>query len=73
MKFYCSCQHGGYGFVGMLLTRQGCRLSVTRKKETLGFGSQKPLRLMRDGEVGGREFLYLTPTRYTVTTKMLLH
>ena len=34
---------------------------------------QKPLRLVRDGEVGGREFLYLTPTRYTVTTRMTLH
>ena len=36
---------------------------------------QKPLRLIRDGEVGGggREFLYLTPTRYTVTTRMILH
>ena len=34
---------------------------------------QKPLRLIRDGEAGGREFLYLTPTRYTVTTRMTLH
>ena len=25
---------------------------------------------IRDGEVEGREFLYLTPTRYTVTTRM---
>ena len=31
---------------------------------------QKPLRLIRDGEVGGLEILYLTPTRYTVTTGM---
>ena len=30
---------------------------------------QNPLRLIRDGEVGGWEFLYLTPTRYTVTTR----
>ena len=34
---------------------------------------QKPLRLIRDGEVGGSGFLYLTPTRYTVTTRMILH
>ena len=36
-------------------------------------GPQEPLRLIRDGEIGGREFLYLTPTRYTVTTRMILH
>ena len=34
---------------------------------------QTPVRLIRDGEVGGREFLYLTPTGYTVTTKMTVH
>ena len=35
---------------------------------------QKPLRLIRDGEVGGSGFfLHLTPTRYTVTTRMILH
>ena len=34
---------------------------------------QKPLRLIRAGEVGGPGFLYLTPTRYTVTTRMILH
>ena len=34
---------------------------------------QKPLRLIGDGEDGGREFLYLTPTRYTDTTRMILH
>ena len=34
---------------------------------------QKPLRLIRDGEVGGSGILYLTPTRHTVTTRMLLH
>ena len=31
------------------------------------------LRLIRDGEVGGSGILYLTPTRYTVTTRMVLH
>ena len=36
--------------------------------------SQKPLRLiMGRGSWGGREFLYLTLTRYTVTTRMILH
>ena len=37
---------------------------------------QKPLGLIRDGEVGGgggQEYLYLTPTRYIVTTRMILH
>ena len=34
---------------------------------------QKPLRLIRDGEVGGSGILYLTPTRYAVTTRMILH
>ena len=37
-----------------------------RKQEVLR--QRKPLRLIRDGEVGGREILHLTPTRYTVTT-----
>ena len=35
---------------------------------------QKPVRLIRDGEVGGsRILLYLTSVRYTVTTRMILH
>ena len=34
---------------------------------------QEPFRLVREGEVGGREFLYLTPTRYTDTTRMILY
>ena len=40
---------------------------------------QKPLWLFRDEEVGvrggGQDFSknYLTPTRYTVTTRMILH
>ena len=25
------------------------------------------------GKLGGREFLYLTPTRHTVTTRLILH
>ena len=31
------------------------------------------LGLLGTGKLGGREFLYLTPTRYTVTTRMTLH
>ena len=42
-----------------------------RKHENVD--SQKPLRLTRDGEVGGSGLLYLTFTRYTVTTRMILH
>ena len=34
---------------------------------------QNPSRLVRDGEVGGSGILYLTPTRYTATTRMILH
>ena len=34
---------------------------------------QKPLRLIRDGEVGGSGIIHLTPTRCTVTTRMILH
>ena len=33
---------------------------------------QKSLRLIRDGEILGSVILYLTPTRYTVTTIMTL-
>ena len=29
--------------------------------------------LLGTGKLGGQEFLYLTPTRYTVTTRMILH
>ena len=34
---------------------------------------QKPSSLIRDGEAGRSGILYLTPTRYTVTTRMILH
>ena len=50
--------------------------SMSRRKEGRKHGAlrpQKPLRLIRDGEVGGSGILYLTPTRYTVTTRMILH
>ena len=44
-----------------------------RERKHLALRPQKPLRLIRDGEVGGSGILYLTHTRYTVTTKMILH
>ena len=34
---------------------------------------QTPLRLIRDGEIGGLGIIYLTPSRYTVTTGMIPH
>ena len=46
-------------------------VQVKRKHGTLR--PQKPLRFDRDGEVGGSESLYLTPTRYTVATRITLH
>ena len=45
--------------------------SPTRKLWALR--PQKPLRLIRDGEVGGSGIIYLTPTRWTVTTRIILH
>ena len=47
----------------------GCLL----KPKHLALRPQKPLRLIRDGKVGGSGILYLTSTRYTVTTRMILH
>ena len=49
------------------------KVSCDTRSETGVLRPQKPLRRIRDEEVGGREFLYLTPTRYTVTTRMVLH
>ena len=43
------------------------------ERKHLALRPQKPLRLIRDGEVGGSGILHLTPTRYTVTTRMILH
>ena len=34
---------------------------------------QKPIRLIWEGEVGGLGILYLTPTHYTVTSRMTVH
>ena len=44
-----------------------------KEKKHWALRPQKPLRLIMDGEVWGSEILYLTPTRYTVTTRMILH
>ena len=41
--------------------------------QTTALRPQKPLRLIWDGEIGGWEFVYLTPTPYTDTTRMILH
>ena len=43
-----------------------------RRERGRKHGALRPQRLIRDAEVGGREFLCLTPTRYTVTTRMIL-
>ena len=57
----------------------GCRLSLSctssqfKERKLWALRPQKPLRLIRDGEVGESGVLYLTPTRYTVTTRMILH
>ena len=50
--------------------------SLKKRKQGRKHGAlrpQKPLRLIRDGEVGGSGILYLTRTRYIVTTRMILH
>ena len=55
--------------------------NVPSLKETLGFTPIETIQLIRDGEVGWvgsgggglSGILYLTPTRYTVTTRMILH
>ena len=44
------------------------------RKETLGFTSTETIKAYQGrGSWGGREILYLTHTRYTVTTSMILH
>ena len=47
-----------------------CSLVCRKRRKHGAFRPQKALRLIRDGEVGGSGILYLTPTRYTVTTRM---
>ena len=43
-------------------------------KETWGFTSTETIKVYKGrGSWGGREFLYLTPTCYTVTTRLILH
>ena len=44
-----------------------------KKRKLWALRPQKPLRLIRDGDIGGSRILYLTSTRYTVTTRMILH
>ena len=49
------------------------RQAKAKERKHWALRPQKPSRLIRDGEVGGSGILYLTPTRYTVTTIMILH
>ena len=53
--------------------RTSVQLSVSNERKHWALHPQKPLRLIRDGKVGGSGILYLAPTRYTVTTRMILH
>ena len=53
----------------LVATRNG----YTGERKHGALRPQKPLRLIRDGEVGVSGILYLTPTRYNVTTRMILH
>ena len=52
-------------------SRHLSKLTLERKHGALR--PQKPLRLIKDGEVVRSGIIYLTPTRYTVTTRMILH
>ena len=52
---------------------EGGMVSSGNVRKHLALRPQKPLRLIRDGEVEGSGILFLTPTRYTVTTRMILH
>ena len=55
------------------ILRGFAREEVEEGKKHLALRPQKSLRLTTDGEVGGSGILYLTPTCYTVTTRMILH
>ena len=48
-------------------------LASEEERKHLALRPQKPVRLIRDGGVGGSGILCLTPTRYNVTTIMSLH
>ena len=48
-------------------------LLAGKERKLWALRPQKPLRLIRDGEVGGSGIIYLTPTRCTVTTRVILH
>ena len=55
------------------LTARPLRLTGANERKHGALRPQKPLRLIRDGEVGGSGILHLTPTPYTGTTRMILH
>ena len=60
-----SAYQPGSLFLGQIGSRLECRKHWALRP-------QKLLRLIRNGEIGGSGILYLTPTRYTVTTRMIL-
>ena len=47
--------------------------SATEEEETFGFTSTKTIKAYQGRGSWGSGNLYLTPTRYTVTTRMILH
>ena len=55
------------------LSTKDAVFTMGKERKHWALRPQKPLRLIRDGEVGGLGILYLTPTRYTVTTRTILH
>ena len=61
------------GMNGRTFSQDHRKRGKSQRKKHSALRPQKPLRLIRDGEVGGSGILYLTPTRYTVTTRMTPH
>ena len=69
-----------YGMPDISVIRAACLIKVVKvllvitqnrmERKHGALRPQKPLLLIRDGEVGGSGILYLRPTRYTVTTRM---
>ena len=69
ITYYAS--HFGYTRDIYTKTHEGSKICWWERKHG-ALRPQKPLRLIRHGKLGGREILYLTLTRYTVTTRMTL-
>ena len=68
---WCSCAAG----VDAVMLRSVEKANESRRTvwKHGAVSPQKPLRLIRDGKVVGSGILYLTPTRSTVTTRMILN